>query len=70
MELPTTILLVDDDEVFRSRLARAFRERGLLVTDFGESRRALEGARQVLRIGHVALAPLQQLLAAITQQIA
>lgn len=45
MELPTTIMLVDDDEVFRTRLARAFRERGLAVTDFGDSRLALDSAR-------------------------
>ncbi len=28
---PTTLLLVDDDERFRTRLARAFTERGYAV---------------------------------------
>jgi two-component system response regulator RegA len=31
-----TLLLVDDDEVFRTRLARAFRERGYAVLETGD----------------------------------
>jgi two-component system response regulator RegA len=37
----TSILLVDDDDVFRERLARAFRDRGLTVVEAGDHERAL-----------------------------
>jgi two-component system response regulator RegA len=40
-----TILLVDDDEVFRERLARALRERGYIVTTAGDHDGALGAAR-------------------------
>ena len=41
-----SLLLVDDDAVFRERLARAFRERGYEVTTAGSVDEALEAARQ------------------------
>ena len=44
-ELAPTLMLVDDDEVFRTRLSRALRDRGFDVAEFGESKRALEHAR-------------------------
>ncbi len=40
-----TILLVDDDEVFRERLARALRERDYTVTTAGDHEGALRAAR-------------------------
>ncbi|MFT5432638.1 MAG: two-component system response regulator RegA, partial [Myxococcota bacterium] len=40
-----TILLVDDDETFRTRLARAFTERGFDVLTAGD----VEEARQIVR---------------------
>lgn len=39
------LLLVDDDETFRERLARAFRDRGLEVAGAGSSTEALARAR-------------------------
>lgn len=39
-------LLVDDDETFRGRLARALRERGLEVAEAGDGATALDIARQ------------------------
>ncbi len=36
-----SILLVDDDDVFRERLARAFRDRGLSVREAGDHEQAL-----------------------------
>ena len=38
---PKTILLVDDDETFRSRLARAFKERNLIVHEAENHEQAL-----------------------------
>lgn len=38
-----TLLLVDDDDVFRERLARAFRERGFVVDTHGSVDSALTG---------------------------
>lgn len=40
-----TILLVDDDDIFRSRLLRAFRERGFHAEDAHDWRSALAAAR-------------------------
>jgi two-component system response regulator RegA len=40
-----SLLLVDDDAVFRERLARAFRERGYEVTTAGDVEEALAAAR-------------------------
>jgi two-component system response regulator RegA len=40
-----SILLVDDDEVFRERLARALRERGWEVRTAGDYTSAMEAAR-------------------------
>jgi two-component system, response regulator RegA len=40
-----TMLLVDDDEPFRERLARAFRSRGFLVRTAGDARLAIEAAK-------------------------
>lgn len=45
MELPSTILLVDDDDVFRLRLARALRDRGYLVEECSNASRAVEAAQ-------------------------
>jgi two-component system response regulator RegA len=42
---PPTILLVDDDEVFRVRLARAFRDRGFEVRQAANRRAAIASAR-------------------------
>jgi two-component system response regulator RegA len=39
-----TVLLVDDDDTFRSRLARALRERGFAVTEAPGPRQALSAA--------------------------
>lgn len=44
-ETPKTILLVDDEELFRSRLARALVERGYAVTEAESGAKALEAAR-------------------------
>lgn len=40
-----TLLIVDDDEPFRSRLVRAFRERGFEVTGTGSSTDAIAAAQ-------------------------
>lgn len=39
--MATSILLVDDDDVFRERLARALRDRGLAVMEAGDHEHAL-----------------------------
>jgi two-component system response regulator RegA len=44
-ELPTTVMLIDDDEVYRLRLAKAFRDRGFAVLDFGDAESAIARAR-------------------------
>ncbi|MBX5480561.1 MAG: response regulator [Myxococcaceae bacterium] len=44
MTTPTSLLLVDDDEVLRDRLARAFRDRGFDVRTAGNVDAALEAA--------------------------
>jgi two-component system response regulator RegA len=44
-DTPRTILLVDDEELFRSRLARALHDRGYSVTEAESGTRALEVAR-------------------------
>lgn len=41
-----TLLIVDDDATFRTRLARAFRERGFEVTGAGSYGEAMTAARQ------------------------
>jgi two-component system response regulator RegA len=45
-ELATSLLLVDDDDVFRTRLARALRDRGFDVHDFGDPALALAHAER------------------------
>ena len=40
-EAPASILLVDDDDVFRERLARALRDRGLAVSEASSHEEAL-----------------------------
>src|SRR5215468_5269455 len=45
-ELARSLLLVDDDEVFRQRLARAFRERGWEVSEGAHLEAALAAAEQ------------------------
>ena len=45
-ELARSLLLVDDDEVFRRRLARAFRERGWEVSEGADLEAALAVAEQ------------------------
>jgi len=40
-EASASILLVDDDDVFRERLGRAFRERGLTVSEAADHEQAL-----------------------------
>ena len=45
-ELARSILLVDDDEVFRHRLARAFRDRGWDVREAGDLVSALRTAEE------------------------
>ncbi|MFL5388012.1 MAG: response regulator, partial [Myxococcales bacterium] len=45
MDEQPSILLVDDDEVFRERLARALRERGWEVRTAGDYASAMEAAR-------------------------
>lgn len=40
------LLIVEDDEVFRRRLARAFRERGFLVTEAADAGSALARAEE------------------------
>ena len=45
-EAPRTLLLVEDDEILRGRLARAFRDRGLVVTESGSAESAIEIARE------------------------
>lgn len=44
-ETPRSILLVEDDEVYRSRLARAFRDRGYEVREADCGEAAVEAAR-------------------------
>ena len=44
-ESARTLLLVEDDETFRTRLARAFRDRGLVVTEAGTAEAAIAAAR-------------------------
>jgi two-component system, response regulator RegA len=44
-ELPTTVMLIDDDEVYRLRLAKAFRDRRFAVVDFADADSALARAR-------------------------
>lgn len=46
MTRPTTILLVDDDDRLRERLARAFAERGLHVLAAGDYHEAMHLARE------------------------
>jgi two-component system response regulator RegA len=41
-----TLLVVDDDEAFRTRVARAFRERGLIVAQAGSYDEAIASARE------------------------
>jgi two-component system response regulator RegA len=41
---PRTLLLVEDDETLRARLARAFRDRGLVVTEAATAAIALQAA--------------------------
>lgn len=43
---PQSLLVVDDDEVFRARLARAFRERGFAVREARDGDEALALARE------------------------
>jgi two-component system response regulator RegA len=45
-ELARSLLLVDDDEVFRGRLARAFRDRGWDVREAGDLEGALRTAEE------------------------
>lgn len=45
-ELARSVLLVDDDEVFRQRLARAFRDRGWEVREAGDLGDALAAAAE------------------------
>ncbi len=45
-ELARSLLLVDDDEVFRQRLARAFRDRGWEVSEAADLEAALAAAEQ------------------------
>ena len=45
-ELARSVLLVDDDEVFRQRLARAFRDRGWEVREAGDLGDALAAAEE------------------------
>lgn len=45
-ELARSLLLVDDDEVFRGRLARAFRDRGWDVCEAGDLASALRNAEE------------------------
>ena len=45
-ELARSILLVDDDEVFRHRLARAFRDRGWDVSEGADMDGALAAAAE------------------------
>jgi two-component system response regulator RegA len=42
MSEAASILLVDDDDVFRGRLARAFRDRGFAVAEASDQQEALE----------------------------
>ena len=41
-----TLLLVEDDEILRRRLALAFRDRGLAVTEAGSAEAAIDAARK------------------------
>ena len=45
-ESARTLLLVEDDETFRTRLARAFRDRGLTVTEAASMEQAIAAARE------------------------
>ena len=42
MEAIQTILVVDDDDVLRNRLEKAFTKRGLIVTIAGEYEQAID----------------------------
>ena len=44
--IPRSLLIVEDDDVLRSRLSRAFRERGFEVREAAEAASALELARR------------------------
>ncbi|AKU91304.1 response regulator transcription factor [Vulgatibacter incomptus] len=44
--MKTSVLVVDDDEIFRNRLARALTERGLEVRTAGDGEEALRLARE------------------------
>ena len=44
-ELPRSILIVEDDDVFRHRLARAFADRGFEVREARDADEALDAAR-------------------------
>lgn len=44
-ESARTLLLVEDDETLRRRFARAFRDRGLVVTEAGSAEEAIAAAR-------------------------
>lgn len=46
-DVPASILLVDDEVVFRERLARAFRDRGFTVGEVGDLRGVEEAARSL-----------------------
>jgi two-component system, response regulator RegA len=45
-ELPRSILIVEDDDVFRRRLAQAFADRGFEVREARDADEALDAARQ------------------------
>ena len=44
-ELPRSILIVEDDDVFRRRLAQAFADRGFEVREARDADEALDAAR-------------------------
>jgi two-component system response regulator RegA len=45
-DLPRTLLIVEDDEILRGRLARAFRDRGYEVREAADANGALAAARE------------------------
>lgn len=45
-DLPRSMLIVEDDEVFRRRLAQAFRDRGFEVREAADADQAVAAARQ------------------------